>query len=70
MRDLTSAEIEKFASRKGVRRIAVENFLGSLGDAGSEANEIANAKHDAGLYGWKKPTVAAINAGIHLAYKR
>jgi len=36
MRDLSLAEIEKFASAKGVKRIAVENFLISL-DKGSGA---------------------------------
>ncbi len=37
---LTSTEVEKFASAKGVKRIAVENFLSSLdtsiGDYGYE----------------------------------
>ena len=71
MRDLTSAEIEKFASRKGVRRIAVENFLGSLGQAGSMENELANLEQDARMYpNWIPDTVAAIKAGIKLAYKR
>lgn len=33
MRLLTYDEIEKLAARKGVRRIAVENFRGTMGDS-------------------------------------
>ena len=69
MRDLTSEEIEKFATRKGVRRIAVENFLGSLGNADNKGDEMRNLYADAASYKWNSATVSAIRAGINLAYK-
>jgi hypothetical protein len=69
MRQLTSEEIAKYASRKGVRKIAVENFLMSLGNAGSLGNELANLYMDTQLYKWKSATVRAIEAGIRKAYK-
>jgi len=57
------AVIELMATRKGVRKIAVENFLGSLdGLQGWEI--IANLKNDARLYKWNATTVNAIKAGI------
>jgi hypothetical protein len=68
-RELTSEEIEKYASRKGVRRIAVENFLGTLGFAGSMQGELINMRNDARVYGWTAATQAAITAGIKKAYK-
>jgi hypothetical protein len=68
-RELTEAEIKKYASRKNVRAIAVENFLGSLGQAGSMSGELANMRSDAISYKWNAPTVNAITAGIKKAYK-
>jgi len=65
MRALTEEEIERFASRKGVKRIAVENFLMSMGE--SSMNATGNLYRDAGLYGWNHFTVQAINEGIQLA---
>ena len=67
MRELTSAEIERFASRKGVKRIAVENFLMSMGT--NERNAVGNLWLDRGLYKWNSATVRAILAGIDLARK-
>ena len=69
MRKLTDAEITKFASRAGVRKIAVENFLGSLGYAGSARDEVRNMRADATSYKWSAATQNAIEAGIKLAYK-
>lgn len=68
MRKLTLEEISKFASRRGVRKIAVENFLMSMGEM--EYNARANLRIDARLYGWNNSTVLAIQAGINLASKR
>jgi hypothetical protein len=68
-RELTIDEINKYASRKGVKRIAVENFLGSLGLAGSMRGELINMQSDAVLYGWNSATQNAITAGIKKAYK-
>jgi hypothetical protein len=70
MRSLNSAEIEKFASKKGVKRIAVENFLATMGEAGSERGELANLSADAASYKWNSATKSAIASGIRLAYKR
>lgn len=67
MRKLTIQEIEKFASRSGVRKIAVENFLMSMGDSPMFAR--TNLTRDAGLYAWNAKTVMAIDDGITLAMK-
>lgn len=69
MRELTNTEIKKFATKRGVRGNAVENFLESLGSAGSKSKEIANLHDDAREYGWNAATVKAIKEGIELAYK-
>jgi hypothetical protein len=70
MKELTHDEIEKYASRKGVKKIAVRNFLGTLGGAGSAAGELANMRSDAASYKWNAATVAAITAGIKKAYQK
>jgi hypothetical protein len=69
-RPLTSAEIERFASRQDVRRIAVENFLGSLPPDVPKYGTLLNLRMDARLYRWSPATVSAIMAGIDLAYGR
>lgn len=69
MRELTNEEIERFASRKGVRRIAVENFLMSMGTELRPWQVRANANMDARLYRWNYATVKAINDGIDLALR-
>lgn len=68
MRRLTSTEIEKLASRKDVRRIAVENFLGTMGGL-TEWEARANLGLDARLYKWNTATRRAIEMGIRLAVK-
>mgnify|MGYP001613409946 CR=1 FL=1 len=61
-------DIEKFASRPGVRRIAVENFLDSMPlELGMTANQL-NCARDSVAYGWDGPTVTAILDGIWEAY--
>lgn len=65
MRWLESEEIEKFAGRKGVRRIAVENFLMSMGD--DEYIASMNMIQDTQLYRWNRETIKAIKDGINLA---
>ena len=67
MRQLTIPEINKLASRKNVKKIAVENFLMTMGDNAPEA--IFNAVYDAESYNWNNATVQAIKAGISLANK-
>ena len=68
MRELTRDEISKLAAREGVRPIAVENFLGTMGTDASNAR--ANLQLDARLYGWKTATVKAIRDGIALAERK
>jgi hypothetical protein len=69
-RELTGAEIEAFASRPNVRRIAVENFLGSLGNEFSMGNAMMNLNQDATSYKWNGATMSAIRAGIKKAWGR
>lgn len=68
MRNLTASEIEKLASRKGVKRIAVENFLGTLFDS-TVTDAYYNLQADARSYNWNAATVKAIESGITLASK-
>lgn len=70
MRELTSAEIEKLASGKGVKRIAVENFLSTLDTSIGVMGNTMNAQMDARMYKWNSVTVRAIEAGIRMAAKR
>ena len=65
MRKLTNEEIESLASRKGVKRIAVENFLATMGT--NRTNAAINLGMDAKSYKWNLATVRAIRKGIDLA---
>ena len=65
MRELTAQEIEKLASKKGIRRIAVENFLMSMGT--DKMTALNNLYYDAQLYHWNTATRQAILKGIDLA---
>lgn len=67
MRKLTIPEIEKLASRKGVRRIAVENFLMSVTANPNAYIARLNLNYDARLYKWNSATVRAIRSGIKLS---
>mgnify|MGYP001612550555 CR=1 FL=1 len=68
MRHLTSAEVAKFGQHLDVRRIAVENFLMSMGL--DEKSARLNLVLDSNLYRWKGATIKAIRDGINLATKR
>jgi hypothetical protein len=68
-RELTSKEIETLASLEGARRIAVENFLGTLPGDTTREQDLANLAMDAKLYGWKLRTIDAIMKGVNLAHK-
>jgi hypothetical protein len=66
LKALSTDQIEKFAGRKGVKRTAVENFLGTIvGSRSTDARR--NLQTDARVYKWNAPTVNAISAGISLA---
>ena len=65
MRKITAQEIEEYASRPEARRIAVENFLGTMGTDREVA--LGNLVLDARLYRWNRQTKRAISEGIALA---
>jgi hypothetical protein len=66
---ITQERIEQLASRKGVRRIAVENFLASLGSSPSKQAALMNLGEDARMYKWNAATVSAIRTGIGEAFR-
>ena len=68
---LTSKTIAKLAARKGVRKNAVENFLGTLGFEGSagRSGALHNLYSDAKSYRWNCATISAIERGINLYFK-
>lgn len=65
MRYLTDAEIDTLASRPGVKRTSVANYLSSMGEDPMAAD--INLKQDAKSYKWDPKTVKAIRDGILLA---
>jgi len=68
MRSLSLNEIVILASRNGVNRRDVEDFLDTVGQAGTEEGALLNLYYDARLYDWDISTVQAIEAGIRSAY--
>ncbi len=68
---LSTEDIETYASREGVKRIAVENFLMSI-DTDTDALRgcLLNCHLDAKLYRWNVQTVRAIKDGIYELYER
>jgi len=68
MRSLSLDEIELFASHRGVRKREVEDFLSTVGQAGTEEGALLNLYYDARLYNWNISTVRAIENGIVSAY--
>ncbi len=69
MRQLTNSEIDKFAARTGVKKIAVENFLDTLYEPAELRGNMANLYADAASYKWNVATVTAIREGINKAYR-
>lgn len=67
MRKLTMEEVEEFASRPGVKRIAVVNFLSTVHNNDDIVVALKNLVLDAGLYSWNRKTVSVIADGIFLA---
>jgi len=65
---LTNEKIAQLASKKGVKAIAVQNFLGSLGGM-TRMDALMNLSMDARSYKWNTPTVNAIRSGILEACK-
>lgn len=60
---LTADLIQKLSTRKDVKTIAVQNFLGSL-DGMSKSDAFANLQMDAKSYRWNAATQKAIRDGI------
>lgn len=54
------------SGRHKVKKMAVENFLMSLGDL-TEQEAIGNMYLDANLYRWNRETMDAIRKGIQMA---
>ena len=67
MRELTYKEIEELANRPGAKKIAVENFLGSMGTDLTITEIIGNVAIDAKLYNWSQETISAIMEGVWMA---
>jgi len=67
---LTSEKIAELANRNGVRRIAVENFLGTVGSNPNAYAATQNLYQDARDYKWNAATQTAIRRGIELHFKR
>ncbi len=68
MHSLSIIEIEEFASRRGVHKKDVEDFLSTVGEPGTEGGALLNLYYDARLYNWNISTIRAIEAGIQSAY--
>ena len=68
MRQLSDTEINELASRTGARKIAVENFLSTMGE--DEYAARTNLRQDAREYKWNSATRSAISTGIRIANGR
>lgn len=68
LRNLTEAELATLTANPKVRRIAVENFCGSMGGL-TAAEAGMNLSADAASYKWNAPTRAAIERGIRMGAK-
>lgn len=64
LKPLSLEQIKNFASRPGVREIAVGNFLGTVHNCITPDNAFLNLIKDAKLYRWNDATVNAIVDGI------
>jgi hypothetical protein len=61
---LTIERIEQLSSKKGVRAVAVRNFLFTVGENQNSIVAYANLEADARSYRWNAATVNAICTGI------
>jgi hypothetical protein len=68
LRSLTDNEIAKLTTDPSVKKIAVENFCGTMG--GQTLGEATmNLQADAKAYKWNAKTVSAIRKGISMGNK-
>ena len=70
LRRLSREEVEMFAARTGIRKIAVENFLMTVHNNEKYYQARQNLELDTRLYNWNVKTVETIIDGIDLAYER
>jgi len=63
-------KVEQLANKTGVKTIAVQNFLISVGNNGSVGNALANLESDARMYKWNARTVNAIQKGIMIYFDK
>lgn len=70
MAKLTNEHLDSLTSAKGVKKIAVENFLCSLSSEDTAMGASINLGSDARAYGWNAATVAAIKKGIKLFFAK
>lgn len=61
--------VEKQASKKSIKKIAVENFLMSVGQNQTEYNAKQNLYADAQSYKWNSATINTIYKGIEKYFK-
>jgi len=66
---LSQARIQELANRKGVKKIAVENFLHTLSASVTHQSTILNMHADAASYRWNAVTINAIKQGIAEFFK-
>lgn len=67
MRKLDLKEIQELASRPGIKKKAVENFLLTVHINTSEPAAYLNMIRDAEMYNWNMETQEAIYEGILLS---
>lgn len=68
MRSLTTSEIETILFKNPkAKRIAVLNFLSTIGNNDTALGASMNLGSDAQVYQWNAQTVRAIKQGIELA---
>ena len=67
--NLSFNTIESLAKREKVRRIAVENFLGTANKSLPKESHLMNLQMDANMYKWNSQTVKAIKDGLEILYK-
>lgn len=64
------AIVAKYTKRspKSFRERPVRNFLGTLPEHTSFAEDYANLQNDSRSYQWKSPIISAISDGLNLAH--
>jgi len=61
---LTDVRIRELSNKKGVKKIAVENFLYTVSANRNIQSALLNLEMDSKMYKWNSATVNAIRTGI------